>query len=335
MEHFNKKRRKSPREATHPNEGYGGMEPPPLKGILKNKNEQSPFVRSYTNTDNPENYLEYSDLYETYSEKVSVYNPKAKSVSQYAYEENKNYKYRTTMEDFHKIVDRFNKDPNKGYFSLFDGHGGTEVVEYVRDRLLTLFTGYYKDNHNLPKIFKKSFEVLDHELKRFKNIENVGSTATVVFLSKETDVMMGTKRVAYCANVGDTRCVVLNSSGCKRLSFDHKCNDNTEVERIKKAGGTISQERVFGKLALTRAFGDYSMKNYGVIATPTVNKITLNDGDKFIVICSDGVWDVMDEEDLFYYAAQYDDAKEFAETIIEESMKNGSTDNISCIVIKL
>jgi serine/threonine protein phosphatase PrpC len=128
---------------------------------------------------------------------------------------------------------------------------------------------------------------------------------------------------------------VLNSSGCKRLSFDHKCNDNTEVKRIKKAGGTISQERVFGKLALTRAFGDYSMKNYGVIATPTVNKITLNDGDKFIVICSDGVWDVMDEEDLFYYAAQYDDAKEFAETIIEESMKNGSKDNISCIVIKL
>jgi serine/threonine protein phosphatase PrpC len=43
----------------------------------------------------------------------------------------------------------------------------------------------------------------------------------------------------------------------------------------------------------------------------------------------------MDEEDLFYYAAQYDDAKEFAETIIEESMKNGSKDNISCIVIKL
>ena len=121
MEHFNKKRRKSPREATHSNEGFAGMEPPPLKGILKNKNEQSPFVRSYTNTDNPENYLEYSDLYETYSEKVSVYNPKAKSVSQYAYEENKNYKYRTTMEDFHKIVDRFNKDPNKGYFSLFDG----------------------------------------------------------------------------------------------------------------------------------------------------------------------------------------------------------------------
>ena len=134
MEKSDKNYRKAQTQHAMRSNDNSRMEPPPLKGILKNKNEQSPFVRSYTNTDNPENYLEYSDLYETYSEKVSVYNPKAKSVSQYAYEENKNYKYRTTMEDFHKIEDRFNKDVNKGYFSLFDGHGGTEVVEYVREK---------------------------------------------------------------------------------------------------------------------------------------------------------------------------------------------------------
>ena len=240
------------------------------------------------------------------------------------------------MEDFQKIVDKVGKDPQNGYFSLFDGHGGTEVVEYVKDRLLTVFLALCaKSNNDIAKNLKKSFAIVDAELKKFKNIENIGSTATVVFITKETDVMLGTKKVAYCANIGDTRCVLLNSSGCKRLSYDHKCTDDSEADRIKKCGGNIIQERVFGKLALTRAFGDYEMKGFGVVATPTVNRVTLNESDKFIVLCSDGVWDVVDEEDLFYYASQYDDAKEFAEKIVDEALENGSTDNISCIVIKL
>ena len=308
---------------------------PKLKSILRNKNDKSPLLRSYTKNAYYSNSNSFDDLCELESGDISVYNPKAKSVKQYSYEENKNKHYRNSMEDFHKILDRFGKDPNKGYFSLFDGHGGTEVVEYVRDRLLSLFTLLYRDTGEIGKSFVKAFENVDSELKKFKNIESIGSTGTVVFISKETDVMFGTKRVAYCANIGDTRCVVLNNSGCKRLSYDHKCTDTAEADRIKKCGGNIVQERVLGKLALTRAFGDYGMKCYGVVATPTINRMTLNENDKFIVICSDGVWDVIDEEDMFYYAFQFDDAKEFAEKIVEDSISKGSTDNISCIVIKL
>ena len=308
---------------------------PPLKSILRNKNDKSPLLSSYTN-DTYNTKKEEEELADFETSDSSLYNPKAKSVKQYAYEEKKNKKFRASMEDFQKIVDKVGKDPQNGYFSLFDGHGGTEVVEYVKDRLLTVFLALCaKSNNDIAKNLKKSFAIVDAELKKFKNIENIGSTATVVFITKETDVMLGTKKVAYCANIGDTRCVLLNSSGCKRLSYDHKCTDDSEADRIKKCGGNIIQERVFGKLALTRAFGDYEMKGFGVVATPTVNRVTLNESDKSIVLCSDGVWDVVDEEDLFYYASQYDDAKEFAEKIVDEALENGSTDNISCIVIKL
>ena len=309
---------------------------PKLKSILRNKNDHSPLLRAYTKNSYYTETKEIEDLCDLETGDISVYNPKAKSVSQYAYEERKNKKYRNTMEDFNKIIDRIGKDPNKGYFSLFDGHGGTEVVDYIRERLYSIFISLYnKDSNNITKCFTKAFEIVDGELKKFPHIENIGATGTVVFILKETDVMFGTKKVAYCANVGDTRAVVLNSSGCKRLSYDHKCNDLFEVERIKKSGGNIVQDRVLGKLALTRTFGDYAMKTFGVTATPSVNRMVLNDSDKYIVICSDGVWDVIDEEDMFYNAFQFDDAKEFAEKIVEDSISKGSTDNISCIVIKL
>ena len=112
---------------------------------------------------------------------------------------------------------------------------------------------------------KKSFLILDEELKQFKNNENIGSTATVIFINRETDAMLGTKKVLYCANIGDTACVLFSKSGCKKLSSDHRCNDETEAIRVKKAGGLIVNERINGKLAITRAFGDFSMKTKGVI----------------------------------------------------------------------
>ena len=185
---------------------------PKLKSILRNKNDHSPLLRSYTKNSYYIETKEIEDLCDLETGDISVYNPKAKSVSQYAYEERKNKKYRNTMEDLNKIIDRIGKDPNKGYFSLFDGHGGTELVDYVRERLYNIFISLYtKDSNNITKCFTQAFEIVDTELKKFPNIENIGATGTVVFISKETDVMLGTKKVAYCANIGDTRAVVLNS----------------------------------------------------------------------------------------------------------------------------
>ena len=165
---------------------------------------------------------------------------------------------------------------------------------------------------------------------------NMGSTATVIFITKENDLLLGIKKVIYCANVGDSRCVLISNSGCKRLSHDHKCEDENEFNRIKKNGGNIINDRVQGKLALTRALGDFSLKKFGVISTPFINRVDLNDNDKFVILCSDGVWDILNEEDLFYYCFKYGEtAKELAEHIVKESLKKGATDNISCLVIKL
>jgi len=39
--------------------------------------------------------------------------------------------------------------------------------------------------------------------------------------------------MAYIANIGDTRAILLTKEGSERLSYDHKATDANEQERIK------------------------------------------------------------------------------------------------------
>lgn len=67
-----------------------------------------------------------------------------------------------------------------------------------------------------------------------------------------------------CANVGDARAVLCRNGKAVDLSVDHKASRADEQERIKKQGGYIVFGRVLGRLAVTRAFGDFDCKNIEV-----------------------------------------------------------------------
>ena len=75
-------------------------------------------------------------------------------------------------------------------------------------------------------------------------------------------LIIGNKLV--CANVGDARAVLCRNGKALDLSLDHKASRHDEQERIKKQGGYIVFGRVLGRLAVTRAFGDFDCKNIEV-----------------------------------------------------------------------
>ncbi len=107
---------------------------------------------------------------------------------------------------------------------------------------------------------------------------------------------MGNK-VVYIANLGDTRAVLSKNGMAERMSYDHKGSDPAEVERIRSNGGIVIGDRVGGSLAITRAFGDHSLKKDGVIAKPYIKKHILRSTDKYLIVASDGVWDTMDDQE--------------------------------------
>ena len=82
----------------------------------------------------------------------------------------------------------------------------------------------------------------------------------------------------------------------ERLSVDHKPDEPTEVERISQIGGKVVDNRVGGTLAVTRAFGDHHLIKEGVTAKPTINKHVIRPFDKYLIIASDGVWDVLSDQ---------------------------------------
>ena len=67
------------------------------------------------------------------------------------------------------------------------------------------------------------------------------------------------KKTLYVANAGDSRCVVCRNGEAIEMSFDHKPEDEPEMNRIVKAGGKVTPDgRVNGGLNLSRAIGKFS-----------------------------------------------------------------------------
>lgn len=71
-----------------------------------------------------------------------------------------------------------------------------------------------------------------------------------------SNVVLFTPDKIYCANAGDSRAVACVNGETVPLSKDHKPEDTEELDRITKAGGTVSFGRVNGGLNLSRALGD-------------------------------------------------------------------------------
>ena len=132
-------------------------------------------------------------------------------------------------------------------------------------------------------------------LRRATHIPD-GSTAVCALLQKAgadgaTDVLV--------ANLGDSRAALVKRGGAARpISFDHKPNRPDEEARVRAAGGQVIFAgcwRVQGDLAVSRAFGDCHLKRFGVSARPELHRWRLERDDAYLVLASDGLWDVVDE----------------------------------------
>ena len=128
-----------------------------------------------------------------------------------------------------KCIDKYGGFAKQGYFAVFDGHGGKSVSEYSARRLDEILLKLLKQESwkGLAKSLEESFVKLDKEVHSIDSTD-VGTTVCVGFITIECK-----ERRLYIANVGDTRAVLVNSEGVKRLSYDHRLDDPREAERIK------------------------------------------------------------------------------------------------------
>ncbi|KAL4953983.1 phosphatase 2C-like domain-containing protein [Aspergillus filifer] len=143
------------------------------------------------------------------------------------------------------------------------------------------------------------------------------------------------QRVLYTANVGDARTILCRNGKALRLSYDHKGSDENEGRRIANAGGLILNNRVNGVLAVTRALGDAYIKDLVTGHPYTTETVIQPDLDEFIILACDGLWDVCSDQEAVDLIRNVPDAQEASKILVDHALARFSTDNLSCMVIRL
>ncbi|KAK1274424.1 putative protein phosphatase 2C 66 [Acorus gramineus] len=172
------------------------------------------------------------------------------------------------------------------------------------------------ENEKLPEMFLtlkqsmlKTFKWMDKELKMNPAIDCFCSGSTAVTLIKQgQDLVIG--------NVGDSRAVLGtrdkdNSLVAVQLTVDLKPDLPREAARIQQCKGRVfalqdepEVARVWlpnndsPGLAMARAFGDFCLKDFGLISVPDISYRHLTEKDEFVVLATDGVWDVLSNKEV-------------------------------------
>jgi protein phosphatase PTC2/3 len=266
---------------------------------------------------------------------------------------------------------------------VLDGHGGQECALFASEELPGIITSIArreggtnslsnrsskassslsntKTGAALPEILFKAFRQADDEWMRTTSHVS-GSTACIMLYDN------GSGR-AYIGNTGDTRAVMSRSGNAIDLTIDKKATDPDEIARIAICGGHVSRGRVMGSLAVSRAFGDVQLKKsrglrkgpwssglQAVIVDPEITSFrpkrqgNLSTDDEFMIIATDGLWDVMSSQQAVDAVKQaiamealtsYDDVTENMLNKISNQMANkavsmGSQDNVTVMIIML
>ncbi|XP_059303061.1 protein phosphatase 2C 16-like isoform X2 [Lycium ferocissimum] len=265
------------------------------------------------------------------------------------------------------------------FYGVYDGHGGSQVADYCCRRVhlalveeLKLFKDDYlvdgsaRDTRQVQweKVFTNCFLKVDDEVGGKANVdlcddnvntsepiapETVGSTAVVAVICSSHIIV---------ANCGDSRAVLYRGKEAVALSIDHKPNREDEYVRIEASGGKVIQwngHRVFGVLAMSRSIGDRYLKPW-IIPEPEVMFVPRAREDECLVLASDGLWDVMTNEEVCEVARRRillwhkkngtnplpergqgvdPAAQAAAEYLSSMALQKGSKDNISVIVVDL
>ncbi|XP_024990342.1 probable protein phosphatase 2C 76 [Cynara cardunculus var. scolymus] len=237
---------------------------------------------------------------------------------------------RVSMEDFYDVKTCKINGQTVCLFGIFDGHGGSRAAEYLKENLFKNLMNHPKFLTNTRVAISETYQQTDSDfLESGKDtFRDDGSTAS-------TAVLVGNH--LYVANVGDSRTVLSKAGKAIPLSDDHKPNRSDERKRIESAGGVVMWAgtwRVGGVLAMSRAFGNRMLKQF-VVAEPEIQEQELDEEFELLVLASDGLWDVVPNEDAVSLALLEEEPESAARKLIETAFSRGSADNITCIVVRL
>ncbi|KAL4479202.1 hypothetical protein ABPG72_011414 [Tetrahymena utriculariae] len=261
--------------------------------------------------------------------------------------------------------------PNISFFAIYDGHGGAQCADFLRDQLHFYIIKDEEFPKNPQRAIHNGFVKAEDAFIKITEsqipLDKSGSCAIVVMLINEQ---------IYVANLGDSRAVLSQNNGQKAigLTVDHKPNHPDEEKRIIMNGGKIYQSQIPtmqpkqypqfvkgphrvlpGRLAVSRTLGDIEakLKKYGgnskvILCEPEITQFQLSQEHDFIMLGCDGIfdkltnnqsidfiWDCMREQFRKKEMRQslHDYIGEGIEYLIKQTLIHKSFDNLTVVII--
>ncbi|GAA0179820.1 hypothetical protein Leryth_006601 [Lithospermum erythrorhizon] len=248
---------------------------------------------------------------------------------------------RETMEDTHFLMPQMCNKKEIHLFGVFDGHRGAAAAEYsvkVLPGILQSLGSLYSPSSALVEAFLQTDVAFRNELDSHRRPKGVikkdfhpGCTAIAALIVQNK---------LYVASAGDCR-TILCRAGCPiALSRDHIASRVDERERILSAGGEVQWQvdtwRVGpAALQVTRSIGDDDLKP-AVTAEPEITNTEISIDDEYLVMATDGLWDVLSDEDVVSIIRDtVKDPGMCSKRLATEAAARGSNDNITVIVVFL
>ncbi|KAJ4886123.1 putative protein phosphatase 2C 34 [Raphanus sativus] len=235
------------------------------------------------------------------------------------------------------------------FCGIFDGHGpwGHFVSKQVRNSMpISLLCNWQETLSQTTlaepetdrrfaiwkHLYLKTCADVDQELQHHRKIDTYNSGTTALTVVRQGEVI-------YVANVGDSRAVLgtVSEEGsltAVQLTVDFKPNIPQEEERIIGCNGRVfcledepgvhrvwQPEEESPGLAMSRAFGDYCIKKYGLVSVPEVTQRHISTRDQFVILATDGVWDVISNEEAIDIVSSTAERPKAAKRLVEQAVK--------------
>jgi protein phosphatase len=230
--------------------------------------------------------------------------------------------------------DRFYCEAETGLCILADGMGGKLFGEVASQMAVDIITRHVREDlpkscHRLDRVAQSCMAVnLMDEWIRDANhqIYQKGHTPDGPFGGMGTTLvcLLAFDSQMVMAHVGDSRCYRLRKGALKQLT-----DDPSLVASQVKAGQLSAAEarEATHKNIITRAIGTSEHVKPEVVVVP------LEDRDLFL-LCSDGLTDMVTDEDLKKLLGARGTLEERARTMIALANDRGGRDNITAVLVE-
>ncbi|GMG14996.1 unnamed protein product [Phytophthora fragariaefolia] len=264
----------------------------------------------------------------------------------------------------HANEDRYVVASNERFhlFAVMDGHGGSWAGDFLVDELFKTIEEVYDDGFDHTEL-SKALEELDRRFCAMatRKMDTSGACLLAVLLYVDPNTDTPQKIVL---NIGDCRAIAREapksaSSGKAKgktattgaanavaLSEDHCAGNVKERMRALRSGAFIQNRRIAGVLEPFRTIGDIDMKGPDmknwVIPSPEIRQSELLVGRTILVIATDGVWSVLNNNRTMALVAKEfgahgsrPSAEAAAQAIVKEAREFGSSDDVTVIVVSV